>query len=80
MGEITDEIKAYEEMRNELEVKFMGKWVLIYDGKLVDTYESFEEGAKDAVEKFGSGPFLLRQVGAAAVILPASVVYRLSND
>ena len=58
------QIEAYEEMREFLEAKHFRKWVVFYNGELVDTYDSFEEAADDAVPKFGRGPYLIRQVGA----------------
>ena len=64
MSEIKEEIAAYELLRPELEEKHMGKWVLLYNLKLIDIYESFEAAAEDAVKRFGGGPYLIRQVGA----------------
>ena len=75
MAELVNEISAYEKMRPTLEAQHMGKWVLIHDEKLVGTYDSFEKAAEDAVAKFGRGPFLVRQVGAPPITLPASVMY-----
>ena len=43
--------------------------------ELIGNYASFEDAAQDAVAKFGRGPYLIRQVGAASVTLPASVMY-----
>jgi hypothetical protein len=76
---IEDDIGAYETMRADLESRLMGKWVLIREKSLVGAYESFDLAASDAVAKFGRGPYLIRQVGAPPVVLPASVVYRLVN-
>ena len=70
------EIAAYANMQQELEEKYMGKWVLFYQGKLVSVYASFDDAAKDAVAQFGRGPYLIRQVGAPAITLPASVMFR----
>jgi hypothetical protein len=77
MPEIDAEIAAYSRMRQELEEKHMGKWVLFYQGKLVSVYESFDDTATDAVARFGRGPYLIRQVGAPSVTLPASVMFPL---
>jgi len=75
MAEIKEEIAAYDRMRDDLEARLMGKWVLIHDGELISQYESFEVAAEDAVRRFGRGPYLIRQVGAPPVTLPASVMY-----
>ena len=76
MTMLSDQISAYEKMRNALEIDHFGKWVVFYNGELVDTYESFEAAANDAMRKFGRGPYLIRQVGAGPATLPASVLYR----
>ena len=76
MSDIKDEIAAYEQLQPELEEKWMGKWVLLYNRKLVDVYSSFELAAEDAVKRFGSGPYLIRQVGAPPLTMPASVMYQ----
>ena len=76
MTTLSSQIAAYEEMRDVLEVDHFGKWVVFYGGDLVDTYESSEEAAVDAVRRFGRGPYLIRQVGAPPVRLPASVWFR----
>jgi len=76
MAEIKEEIDACNRMRDDLETRLMGKWVLIHDGELVATHESFDAAAEVAVKKFGRGPYLIRKVGAPPVSLPASVMYR----
>jgi hypothetical protein len=75
MAKIEEELEAYEKVEKELEADNKGKWVLFHDKKLVGTYESFELAAEDAVKQFGRGPYLIRQVGAPPVVLPASVMY-----
>jgi len=78
MGEVEvveNEIAAYDKMRRDLEARHMGKWVLVREGNLIGVYDSFESVAEDAVRRFGRGPYLIRQVGAPPVTLPASVMY-----
>lgn len=77
MADLTKEIEAYEQMREELETSYMGKWVVIHDQRRAGIYDSFEAAARDAVQKFGAGPYLIRQVGAPPVVLPASVMYNI---
>ncbi len=78
MADLDQDIGAFEKMRTELEAHHNGKWVVIYDTKLVDTYDSFDTAADNAVMRFGGGPYLIRQVGAAEAVLPASVMYHLT--
>lgn len=75
MGDISEEIRAFEAIQSDLEANHMGKWVLIRDRLLVGVFETFEEAADTATQKFGRGPFLIREVGAAPTTLPISVLY-----
>lgn len=78
MADVKKDIAAYEKMQSELEATHMGKWVLFYDEKFIALFDSFESAAEQAVERFGRGPYLIRQVGAPPVTLPASVMFRPS--
>ncbi len=78
MADLQSEITAFSKTQQELEEKHMGKWVLFHDLLLAGVYESFEDAAKDAINRFGRGPYLIRQVGASTVTLPASVMFRPS--
>jgi hypothetical protein len=79
MIELDREIAAYETIRADLENGHMGEWALVFNQDLVGTFPSFDEAAQLAVQKFGRGPYLIRQVGAPPVTMPASVVYNLHN-
>lgn len=69
------DIAAYEAQKAELETKYSGKWVVFYQAKFVGSFPDFNAAAKTAVEQFGRGPYLIRQVGQAPITLPVSVVY-----
>lgn len=75
MGDISEEIRAFEGMQAELEAQHMGSWVVIREGKLIGVFDSFEQAAEEATKQFGIGPFLIREVGAAPTNLPISVMY-----
>jgi hypothetical protein len=72
---INEEIAAYDALRGDLEANHMGEWVLIRERQLIALFTSFEAAAEEAVERFGRGPYLIRQIGAPPVTLPASVMY-----
>ncbi len=76
---LDQEIAAYDAMRNELETHHMGKWALVHGRELIALHDSFEVAAEEAVRRFGRGPYLIRQVGAPPVSLPASVMYYLGR-
>lgn len=70
------EIRAYNDLRPQLESEYFGKWIVFRDQKLEGTFESFEDAAESAVQRFGRGPYLIRRVGASGVRLPVSLAYR----
>lgn len=75
--QIQKEIKAYEGMLAELEKHHMGKHVIIKNGQLVGAFDTFDAAARDAIQRFGSETFLIRQVGAPEITrVPASVAWR----
>ncbi len=65
-----DQMRVYEEMREELEKNCFGKWVVIDDGRLVGNYETFHEADADA-QACGLNPFhyLVQQVGVEPAII-----------
>jgi hypothetical protein len=79
MADLKDDIAVYDAMRSDLETKHLGKWVLVHNKNLVAVFDTFDQAANEAVRKFGRGPYLIRQVGAAPVTLPASVLYHPVN-
>jgi hypothetical protein len=79
MAELRDDIATYDAMRADLESDSLGQWVLVHNRQLEGKFESFDEAARDAVHRFGRGPYLIRQVGAGSITLPASVMYHPAN-
>ena len=79
INDLIQDIAVYEKMQEKLEAQFIGKWVLIHDKVLIGQYDSFAEAAEYAVKNFGQGPYLIRQVGAPAVTLSASVMYHIKH-
>jgi hypothetical protein len=77
MTTLNQEIAAYQALRSELETTHFGKWALVHDQDLIDLFDDFDAAAADAVHRFGRGPYLIRQIGAPALTLPASVMFGL---
>lgn len=75
--QIQTELETYRRLRDELVEHYLGKYVLIHGTELVDTYDTFNKAASEAVNRFGKQPFLIRRVeeDAEAVPLPASVAF-----
>ena len=79
MAKLSQEIAAYERMRDVLEADHFGQWVIVHDEAVFGTYDDFQEAADIAVRNFGRGPFLLRRIGEPPLALPASVLYHPVN-
>ena len=76
-AELEQNIEAFEAMRETLEEHHLHKFVVFYDAKFVDSFDSFHNAAREAVRRFGQGPYLIRQVGATRrIAMPASVAFR----
>ena len=71
MTTLEKEIAAYKSMLSVLEKEHFGKWVVFHNEKLAGSYETSHDAANDAMERFGRGPYLIRQVG-----LQPTVVWR----
>jgi hypothetical protein len=76
MAELRDDIAAYDAMRLDLESSSLSKWVVFHHKELIGTFDSFDDAAKEAVRRYGRGPYLIRQIGASAIARPASVLYQ----
>ena len=79
MALLSQEIAAYDRMRNVLEMDHFGKWVVVHDEELVGTYEDFQDAAEEAIRRFGRGPYLIRRVGEGPVTLPYIAMHGLSG-
>ena len=67
------EIQAFEARKAELEKHYKGKFVVFHGRELIGAFDTLDAAAADAVRRFGRGPYLIRQVGAPPVSLPASL-------
>jgi hypothetical protein len=67
-------------MEDDLQKHHLNKFVIFYGKELVGAFDTFDAAGREAVKKFGDGPYLIRQVGFPDVIpLPASVAFRPVN-
>ena len=61
-GPLEEEIKTYEENKQELVKKANEKYVLIKDKVIVDIFESEQDAIKIGIGKFGNVPFLVKKI------------------
>jgi len=74
---LSDNIKAYEAQRHELECDHTGEWVVFHDCELVGLFPDLEAAADEAVARFGQGPYLIRQIGIGPPDLSTSMMRRV---
>lgn len=80
MSILSRDIATFERMRGDLEARHPRAWVLFHQGQFVEAFARFEDAASAAVERFDTGPYLIRQLGAAAAVqLPGGMVFRPSH-
>ena len=59
---LEEELKTYEENKQELVEKANGKYVLIKGKIIVDIFESEQDAIKMGIDKFGNVPFLVKKI------------------
>ena len=75
LDDLKPDLDAYEACRESLEKRHPGRYVLFHATAFEGVHDSFHEAPKDAAERFGDAPFLIRQVGAPREIsLPFALV------
>ena len=74
-NDLTQETALYERRKAEFEQEHRWEWVVIHGEEVVGFYDDFQDAAQIAVERFGRGPYLIRQIGIPKQSLPASVLY-----
>ena len=79
MGVLDTEVALYETLRADLEQGHKGEWALIHREEFVGVYATFEAAGRVAVRRFGRGPYLIREIGAPPLTLPASVWLRYAD-
>ncbi|MCY4049839.1 MAG: hypothetical protein OXF24_09655 [Hyphomicrobiales bacterium] len=72
---LEENIRVYEARQEELEKYYKGKYVVFYNCEKIDSFDNFDTAAREAIRKFGRGPYLIRQVGQKeGMRLPSSVI------
>ncbi len=72
------EIETFDKIKDVLFEHHLGKFVVIYGDDFIGSFDTFDAAAKEAIKKFGKGPYLIRKVGSKPPTLPASLALRLS--
>lgn len=59
---LQDELKVYQQKKQELLAKAVGKYVLIKGNEVVGVFDTDTDAVSRGYEKFGNVPFLVKQV------------------
>ena len=70
------ELALYEAYRHGFEEKHRWEWIVIHGEEVVGFYTDFQDAAEVTVERYGRGPYLIRQIGVPRPSLPSSVRFR----
>jgi len=74
---LEDNIKAYESKLSEMELHYLGKVVVFYDGEFIESFDNFNNAGEFATKTYGRGPYLIREVGApTSYRMPTSIMYQ----
>ncbi len=56
------ERETYEANKDKLVAASEGKYVLIKDSRVIDTFDSEQDAIKIGIERFGNTPFFVRKI------------------
>jgi hypothetical protein len=76
---LEQELRTFERERSHLEREHSGKFVLIHGEDVIGTYDGFEAAANEGLRRFGSSPFLIREIGQREIQLSPAVLYGLTG-
>ena len=73
-------LKAFHRKKDEMERHYMGKWVLFYEGEFINSFDTLDNVASEAIRRYGRGPYLIKEVGDPDEMkLPASVMFGVAD-
>lgn len=73
---LSAEIAAYTAMKEQLEQRYRGKFVVFHGGKLQESFDTVDAAADFCSGRFEDGTYLIRQVAGAFENVPTSTLYK----
>lgn len=61
---LAENIAAFEDSRDQLERERFGRWAVFHNAALAGDFPDLQEAAAFAVQNYGRGPYMIRQIGA----------------
>ena len=77
---LRENIEAYEAQQEELEKHHKGKHVVFHNCESIGIFDTFDAAAREAVHRFGRGPYLIRQIGREIICLSPRFKFRLGVE
>lgn len=76
------ELKYYEEHKDEFIKNYEGKYVLIKDDRLINSFTKMEEAFEEGTRLFGSASFLIKKISKEERVesLPALALGLINAD
>jgi len=68
------EIRAFEARQEELAMHYHRKFVLFRGDDFAGAFDDFDAAAREAIRRYGRGPYLIRQVGVPTEYVPAALL------
>ena len=69
-------MEAFDGQADWLAEHHNGKFVIYCEATFVASFDTFDAAAREAIRRFGQGPYLIRQVGCPREFpMPASVAF-----
>ncbi|MXX86193.1 MAG: hypothetical protein F4Y71_07020 [Acidobacteria bacterium] len=65
---------TFERHRKDIEKTYPEDHGVLVRGRPVEVYATFEEAAQLAVARYGKGPYMIRQIQQAPIVLPSSIM------
>ena len=80
-AELDQDIEAYEAMRDALKTHHLHKFVVFHNAEFIESFDTFHNAGRDAVRRFGQGPYLIRQDGPPRrIAMSASVAFLMRTS
>lgn len=70
------ETDLYKQRMEQFVQEHNREWVVIHKKEIAGFYQDFQEAAANAIQRFGRGPYLIKQIGAPQTSMPQSVFTR----
>ena len=76
MRALEQETAVFESRRDEFERDHNLKWVVIHGDEIAGFFPDLQQAARVAIDRYGRGPYLIKQIGEPDPPIPLSLFAR----